>query len=150
MIVIKVVRASIVATLVSLGLVAGSMTGWAGATVAKSPKLVVAPSAGLKNGVVVKVRGYGFKPHDHVYIVECLVTAKGQAGCNTLGATAAVISAKGILSVTKFRVITGAIGSGTCGTKTVNLKSCAISVGNASGRDSAVTRISFVAPKKGY
>jgi len=139
-----------VAALVSLGLVVGSMTGWAGGSVAKAPKLVVVPSAGLKNGEVVKVRGYGFKAHDHVYIVECLATAKGQAGCNTLGATAAVISAKGILAVTKFKVITGAIGSGACGTKTANLKSCAISVGNAGGGDSAVARIHFVAPKKGY
>jgi len=139
-----------VAAPVSLGLVAGSMTSPAGGSVAKSPKLVVAPSAGLKNGEVVKVRGYGFKAHDQVYIVECLVTAKGQAGCNTLGATAVTVNAKGILPVTKFKVITGAIGSGACGTKTANLKSCAISAGNASGGDSAVARIYFVAPKKGY
>lgn len=149
MTVVKIVRTSVVATLVSLGLVVGAMTSWAGGSVAKAPKLVVAPSAGLKNGTVVKVRGYGFKAHDHVYIVECLATAKGQAGCDTLSATAAVVDAHGVLSVTKFRVITGVIGNGACGTKTANLKSCAISVGNITGGDSAVARISFVAPKKG-
>ena len=60
---VKVVRAPMVAALVSLGLVVGSMTGWAGGSVAKAPKLVVVPSAGLKNGEVAEGCG---KSQNHI------------------------------------------------------------------------------------
>jgi hypothetical protein len=144
----RLFRALAVAIIVSSGLIAGAVTSGAGATAAKTPKLVVTPSGGLRNGQVVKVSGSGFKAHDQVFIVECLATAQGQAQCATLGATLATISAKGLLASTKFKVATGKIGNGKCGTTTANLKSCAISVGNISGGDSATARIYFIAPKK--
>jgi hypothetical protein len=89
------------------------------------------------------VSGTGFKKGDSVYVVECLVGAKGGAQCNELGATPATINAKGDMPVTSFKVSTGAIGTGTCGTKASNLKKCDVSVGNAQGTDSATFRIVF-------
>jgi len=124
------------------GLTSG-LIGIASASATGKPKLVVTPSHNLHNNETVKVTGSGFKPGDSVYIVECLVTAKGAAGCNTLAAKPATISATGLLPKTFYKVITGKIGNGTCGTKPANLKRCAISVGNIVGGDSAVAKIVF-------
>jgi hypothetical protein len=117
--------------------------GLPGASGATSPKLVVTPSANLKNGEVVKVTGSGFKAKDVVFLVECLVKAKGQSQCNSAGATPVTVSVKGLLPPTKFRVKSGAIGNGKCGTIKSNLKSCDISAGNISGGDSAAAVITF-------
>jgi hypothetical protein len=135
-----------VAVLAITGLSSGFATlGSASATTV--PKLVVVPSTNLHNGEMVRVTGSGFTPGDSVYVVECLFSAKGAAGCNTLGAIPATISASGLLPKTTFKIITGKIGNGKCGTKTSNLKTCAMSAGNISGGDSAVARITFKAVK---
>lgn len=130
----------------STGLSSG-LVGLASANATSAPKLVVAPSVNLHTGEAVRVTGSGFTPGDSVYVVECLATATGAAGCNTLAAKPATISATGLLPKTYFKVMTGKIGTGTCGTKASNLKSCAITVGNISGGDSAVARIVFKAKK---
>jgi len=70
--------------------------GLPGASGAPSPKLIVTPSANLKNGVVVKVTGSGFKAKDVVFLVECLAKAKGESQCNSAGATPVTVSAKGL------------------------------------------------------
>jgi hypothetical protein len=106
-------------------------------------KFHVAPVAGLKNGSKVRVSGTGFKPGDHVYVVECLATSKSQVGCDLKTLKAVTITAKGVLGAFNFKVITGKIGNGTCGTRASNLKSCSISVANASKGDSARVRIAF-------
>jgi hypothetical protein len=118
------------------------------ANAAAKPKLVVTPSTGLTNNKSVFVSGTGFKPKDTVYITECQANAKGEAGCDIDTATPVTISSKGVLKKTKFKVVTGKIGSGKCGTAASNLKSCAVSAGNISGGDSAVFKIVFAAPKK--
>ena len=64
---------------------------------AATPKLVVTPSTGLHNGEKVKVSGTGFKPGDHVYIVECLAKASGESNCNILNTIPATISKTGKL-----------------------------------------------------
>ena len=120
----------------------------AGAATAR-PHLVVTPSGSVKAGQVVKVRGVDFKPHDTVYLTECLVAATGAKGCDISTATPVSVNAKGAFGWTKFKIVSGVIGSGTCGTKKTNLKNCAISAGNANGGDSAVFRITFVMPAKG-
>jgi hypothetical protein len=94
------------------------------------------------------VSGTGFKAKDTVYITECLATAKGEAQCDIDTATPVTISATGVLKKTKFKIITGTIGSGKCGTKASNLRSCAVSAGNASGKDTATKDIVFALPKK--
>lgn len=119
------------------------------ASAKESPRLFIAPSGALKAGQVIKVRGAGFTPHDTVYLTECLAKAKNESGCDIPGIPPSVtINAKGAFGWTKFKVVSGTIGTGTCGTKKANLKDCAISVGNAAGKDTATHRITFVATKK--
>jgi Neocarzinostatin family len=103
----------------------------------------VSPVAGLKNGSSVRVSGTGFKPHDQVYVVECLTTSKSQSGCDLKTLKPVKITASGVLPAFRFKVVAGKIGTGSCGTKTSNLKSCSISVANATKGDSAQARITF-------
>jgi hypothetical protein len=106
-------------------------------------KLHVAPTTGLKNGSKVKVSGTGFKVGDHVFVVECLATSTSEAGCDLKTLKAVTITGSGVLHAFSFKVLTGKIGNGSCGTKKSNLKSCSISVANASKGDSARVRIAF-------
>jgi hypothetical protein len=106
-------------------------------------KFHVAPVTNLKNGSKVRVSGTGFKPGDQVYVIECLATSTSEAGCDLKTLHPVKITAKGVLPAFSFKVVTGKIGTGTCGTKASNLKSCSISVANASKGDSARTRIAF-------
>jgi hypothetical protein len=141
----KILRFALCAT---LGVALSSGLGFAVASAAGGPKLTVTPSTNLHNGEKVKVSGTGFKPGDSVYIVECLITAKGESNCNILNTVPATISKTGALAKSTFKVSTGKIGNGKCGTTAANLKDCAVSVGNISGGDSAVLRIAFRAPAK--
>jgi hypothetical protein len=134
--------------MLSTGILTSGLVSAVGAGAAAIPKLVVTPSTGLTNHKIVTVSGTGFKPKDNVYITECQANAKGEAGCDIFTALPAKISAKGVLAKTKFKLVTGTVGNGKCGTATSNLKKCAVSVGNASGGDSAVFKIVFAAPKK--
>ncbi|MDE3007430.1 MAG: hypothetical protein KGJ10_01825 [Acidobacteriota bacterium] len=111
------------------------------------PKVVVSPSSSLKNGQYVKVGGHGFKPGDSVFIIECLTTSKNSSGCDVATATPAKVTAKGLIPPTKFKVVTGVVGTGTCGTKKTDLKNCALDVGNIAGTDAGTTRITFLLPK---
>ena len=103
----------------------------------------VAPTTKLKNGSKVKVSGTGFKPGDHVYVVECLANSTSQSGCDLSTLHPVTITGSGVLRAFNFKVVTGKIGNGTCGTKASNLKSCSLSVANASKGDSARVRIAF-------
>lgn len=117
---------------------------------ASGPKLAVTPSTNLKNGSTVKVSGTGFKAKDVVYITECLAKATGENGCRVDLSTiqSVTITSKGVLPATKFKLYTGKIGNGTCGTTKANLKKCAVSVGTATGTDSATFVVTFALPKK--
>jgi hypothetical protein len=144
----RTIRVVAVAAVLSTGILTSGLVSAVGASAAATPKLVVTPSTGLTNHKIVTVSGTGFKPKDNVYITECQANAKGEAGCDIFTALPAKISAKGVLAKTKFKLVTGTVGNGKCGTATSNLKKCAVSVGNASGGDSAVFKIVFAAPKK--
>ncbi|MGA2123043.1 MAG: neocarzinostatin apoprotein domain-containing protein, partial [Acidimicrobiales bacterium] len=103
------------------------------------------------NGEKVKVSGSGFKPGDTVFIVECIVKAKGESGCTISNLVMVTITKSGDLPSSSFKVATGKIGSNAkqlCGTKASNLKNCAVSAGNETGGDSAVFPIAFKAPAK--
>ena len=117
------------------------------ASATSNPTVVASPSGSLKNGQTVKVGGHGFKPGDSVFIIECLITSKNSSGCDVATATPAKITARGLLPPTKFKVVTGDVGTGTCGTKKNNLKNCALDVGNIAGTDAGTTRITFLLPK---
>lgn len=144
MVSVRTLRAAVAVIALSAPLVLG--VGSAGSGAATTPRLVVTPSTGLRNGQLVKVSGTGFKPRDMVFLVQCVRGAKGAGGCNIAAATPVTITAKGVLPTTKFKVRTGRIGSGTCGTTAKNLKSCELSAGNAAGKDTASTPIVFKLP----
>ena len=135
-------------TVAAMSLLAVLGVAATGAGASTSPKVVVKPASGLKNGSTVVVSGSGFKPGDTVFIVECLAKASGQSECDVAGIPPAeTITSKGVLKAIKVTVVTGKIGNGSCGTKASNLKACAISVGNESGGDTAVAPIAFVLKK---
>ena len=136
----------IYASVLSAALVSGFIITTS-ASAAASPVLKVSPAKALKNGQKIVISGSGFTPKDNVYIIECLVSAKGQADCNTAGAVPATIDAKGKLPTTSFAVAAGTIGSKTCGTTKANANGCDISVGNATGGDSTTKAISFAVKK---
>ncbi len=108
------------------------------------PHVKVVPSTGLHKGQAVRVSGTGFQPGDHVFIVQCLASGSTASKCALKTAVAKTINSKGQLASTVFKVITGKVGTGTCGTTASNLKSCAIDVGNVKKKDAASVRISFV------
>ncbi len=143
---IRSIRTAAAVAVLSTGILSGGLATVAGAK--SVPKLVVTPSTGLTNGKSVTVKGTGFKPKDQLYITECLRTAKDATGCDTATAFPVTASAKGVLPATKFKLITGVIGNGKCGTKSTNLNKCAVSVGNISGGDTASANITFVLKKK--
>jgi Neocarzinostatin family len=150
MITTRAFRIGLCIAMVGIGGLLGAVGGGALATAA-GPKVVVTPSTSLKNGEVVHVAGSGFKPGDTVFIVECLRTSKSEAGCKVPSTSlppSATITSTGALPRTAFKVSTGRIGTGVCGTTKANLNKCAVSVGNASGGDSAVGDITFALPAK--
>src|ERR1035438_2893435 len=144
----RTIRVVAVAAMVSTGILTSGLINVGGASAAATPKLVVTPSTGLTNKKFVFVSGTGLRAHDSVYITECQANAKGEAGCNIDTAVPVTITSKGVLPKTKFKVITGTVGNGKCGTAASNLRKCAVSAGNVSGGDSAVFKIVFAAPKK--
>ena len=145
---IRTIRVVAVAAMLSTGILTSGLVSVTSAVAATKPKLVVTPSTGLTNNKTVTVSGTGFKPKDNVYITECQANAKGEAGCDILTATPVKITATGVLPKTKFKVVTGTVGNGKCGTSTATLKTCAVDAGNATGGDSAVFKIVFAAKKK--
>jgi hypothetical protein len=132
----------------SAGLLASGIVGVAAANAKTTPVLTVKPAVNLKNGETVTISGSGFKPGDTVFLVECQRTAKGQSGCNTPTTSlppSALIGKSGKFSEIKFKVTTGKVGPGQCGTKASNLKKCELSAGNISGGDTATAPIAFKA-----
>jgi hypothetical protein len=113
------------------------------ASTGKSRVLVATPSTGLSNGESVKVTGSGFTPGDSVFLIECLATSTNQSGCDVASATPVTVGAKGTIASTTFKVLTGKIGNGTCGTTSANAGACAINAGNMTGGDSSQAVIKF-------
>jgi hypothetical protein len=133
--------------MLGVGVLVGGLGGSALASAA-GPKVVVTPSTNLRNGEEVHISGSGFKPGDTVFLVECLRKAKGENGCKVTNGIppSETITSTGLLPRATFKVSTGRIGSGLCGTTKTNVSACAVSVGNAAGGDSAVGNITFKTP----
>jgi neocarzinostatin family protein len=106
-------------------------------------RLAVAPSTSLRNNEHVTVTGSGFTPGDHVFVIECRRGATGQKGCDLATLKAVTVSSSGHLPRTTFKVVTGKVGNGRCGTSRANRASCDVSVGNALGKDAATHGIVF-------
>ncbi len=130
----------------SVGLAIGSLVVGVSAAGAAGTTLTAKPNTKLVNDQVVKVKGQGFTPNDHVFLIECLATATGESGCDLSTATAVTIAANGKLPATSFMVVTGKIGTGKCGTTKGNIKKCVINAGNVSGGDTGTAPITFAVP----
>jgi hypothetical protein len=145
----KAVHVALSAAVLGISALSIGLVDIADASAAAKPHIVVTPSTNLRNNEKVSIAGNGFKAGDTVFVVECLVKAKGEAGCLVNGIPAAItITKTGLLPRHTFTVTEGKIGNGLCGTTKANLKNCAVSVGNATGGDSAVAPIAFKTPKK--
>lgn len=133
--------------LISIGSTAtNSVVAYASISFATGPGVAVTPSTNLANNASVSITGADFTPGDSVYAVECLETATTEAGCDTGTATPITVSSTGTLPSTSFKVVTGAVGNGTCGTSATNYNSCIIEVANIQGTDKGAVTIDFVAP----
>jgi hypothetical protein len=145
---VRSLRIAIGVVVMSVGLLASGVVGVTTADAKTTPVLTVKPAVNLKNGETVSITGSGFKPGDTVFLVECQRTAKGQSGCNTPTTSlppSATIGSNGKFPAIKFKVTTGKVGAGLCGTKASNLKKCEVSAGNISGGDTASAPIAFKA-----
>jgi hypothetical protein len=133
--------------LISIGsTTTNSVVAFATIAFASGPGVAVTPSTNLTNGATVSISGSDFTPADSVYAIECLETATSEAGCDTGTATPITVSSTGALPATSFKVVTGAVGNGTCGTSATNYNGCIIEVANITGTDAGVANIDFVAP----
>jgi hypothetical protein len=123
---------------------------------AASPRLsvTVSPSHGLTNGQWVTVTGKGFPKSGSGsgvtwFVTECTTAVRGRLNASTDAAHCDVTSAKAVhLSkngrfTTRYRVETGIIGDGYCGT--AGHLTCVIGVGTASGSGAAFN-ITFRGP----
>lgn len=135
------------ATDLNCAIVIGTLTGVLVAdtlvTFALVPSVTVTPATALKNGDSVAITGSDFTAGLSVYAVECLASATGQAGCDIATATPITVGTDGTLPSTQFKVATGTIGNGTCGTTTANANDCVINVATAAGTDAGTTPIAF-------
>ncbi|HVB51170.1 MAG TPA: neocarzinostatin apoprotein domain-containing protein [Acidimicrobiales bacterium] len=135
------------ATDLNCAIVIGTLTGVLVAdtliTFALVPSVTATPATGLKNGDSVTITGSDFTAGLSVYAIECLASATGQAGCDVATATPITVGADGTLPSTTFKVATGTIGTGTCGTTAANAKDCVINVATVTGTDAGTTPIAF-------
>jgi hypothetical protein len=114
----------------------------------------VTPNRGLVNGELVTISGRGLARSDGGdsltwFATECTVSVRGRMNpstdtphCDVTDAQAIRISRSGSFS-TKFRVQTGIVGDGYCGT--AGHTTCVIGVGTAKGQGTVV-RLNFATP----
>jgi Neocarzinostatin family len=131
---------------IAIGTTSGALVADASIAFDSGPGVAVTPSTGLSNTQSVTLTGSDFTPGDTVYAVECLSTATTEAGCDTSTAVPMTVSPTGALPSTYFKVVTGKVGTGSCGTTVANYADCIIEVANTSGADRGVSTIDFVGP----
>ena len=139
-----------------------ALTGAFGASVLALPApagaaglvVTVTPHRGLKAGQIVTVSGHGLPKSPKGsprtwFVTECTASVKGRMNpatdtphCNISNAQALRVSPGGTFS-TRYRLTTGIIGDGYCGTD--GYATCVIGVGDAQGQGSVV-RITFKTP----
>jgi hypothetical protein len=152
---------TLVRAAVAFGVVAASGVlllldaGPASATVTGTPGMVVkvTPDHGLVNGQTVTISGHGLT---HAagsagvtwFATECTASVRGRMNpstdtphCNVADAQAIRVARNGSFS-TKFRVHSGIVGDGYCGTP--GHSTCVIGVGTAKGQGTVV-KITFAA-----
>jgi Neocarzinostatin family len=115
---------------------------------ATSAHITVTPSINLRNNQTVTVSGGGYAPNENVYVLECLYGAQSATNCNIFNNVPLTTDANGNIPTTKFKVKTGKIGNGLCGTTAKNIRACDITVGNQAGTDFGIARLTFFFKKK--
>jgi hypothetical protein len=114
----------------------------------------VSPNRGLVNGEMVTISGHGLARSDDGdsltwFATECTASVRGRMNpstdtphCDVTDAQAIRVSRSGSFS-TKFRVRSGIVGDGYCGT--AGHATCVIGVGTAKGQGTVV-RLNFATP----
>lgn len=117
-----------------------------GSTVASAagPAITVTPNTGLVAGQSVSVAGTGYAPGLVLFAIECLATATSITGCDTASATPVTESSTGTFTQA-FAVVTGPVGSGTCGTSSTDL-TCIIEVADQAQTNTSAAPITFATP----
>jgi hypothetical protein len=120
-----------VGTVLLLGLAAVALTTSAGAS---GGGLHAKPAGRLDSGDIVNVYGKNLIAGDEVVLMECLRTATDLTGCNLATTTEPVtISSTGKLPATAVTVMTGNVGTGTCGTSKTDARDCEIALQDITG-----------------
>jgi Neocarzinostatin family len=131
---------------VAIGTTSDALLADASIAFAGGPGVSLSPSTGLTNTQSVTLTGADFTAGDSVYAIECLATATTRAGCDTSTVVPMTVSPQGTLPSTYFKVVTGKIGTGSCGTSAADYAACIIEVANAGGTDRGIATMDFVAP----
>jgi hypothetical protein len=150
--------AAVVSGFLVCGVLAGALLASpatpAGASGTAGMSIKVTPGRNLVNGQDVTVTGRGLARTDDGtnltwFATECTAAVRGRMNlttdtphCDVTDAEAVRVAHNGTFS-TKFRVRSGIVGDGYCGTP--GHASCVIAVGTVKGQG-AVAKISFVAP----
>jgi hypothetical protein len=111
---------------------------------AATPAITVTPNTALTGGETVSVVGSGYTPGLTLFAIECLATATSITGCDTASATPVTESATGTFTQ-PFIVVTGTVGSGTCGTTSTDL-TCIVEVADQAQTNTAAAPITFATP----
>lgn len=115
-------------------------------TFGTAQSITVSPATGLTNGTTVTVSGSGFTAGDSLYILECPKNTVSLADCDTDDAVTMTVGPTGALTPGKFQVLSGDVGSGTCGTSEADLNGCYLTVGTLTNTDQAYSPLVFAAP----
>ena len=126
---------------IAVGTTTGTVEADGPITFVSGPSLTVTPSTGLTNSQKVVLTGSGITPGASLAAVQCIAAATSAAGCTT-SPVLITANADGTLPSTSFTVVTGAVGTGTCGTSTADAK-CAIAVATTTGTPEANASITF-------
>ena len=149
--------AAVVAAFVVCGVISGALLigpSPAGASGTTGLSIKVTPDRNLVNGQAVTVSGHGLAHSDGGtnltwFATECTAAVRGRMNlttdtphCNVADAQAVRVAHNGTFSI-KFRVHSGIVGDGYCGTP--GHANCVIAVGTVKGQGT-VAKIAFAAP----
>jgi hypothetical protein len=113
--------------------------------------IAVKPSANLHGGAAVSLSGQGFSAKVALDVTECtpaiLTGASSTTACTTKHMVAVTASAAGGFGPTTFKVVSGKVGNGNCGT-TARTLTCYVRVAPAKARglNVATAAVKFMLP----
>ncbi|MGH9017614.1 MAG: neocarzinostatin apoprotein domain-containing protein, partial [Acidimicrobiales bacterium] len=103
------------------------------------------PAKALTTGETTTVTGKNLIPGDEIILIQCQRAATSVVDCNPATAVGPVkISATGRLPATTFTVMSGSVGTATCGTSTADRNGCEIAALDASSPTGVESFAAFV------